>query len=36
MLSQVETFPFSHLITETKAVLEVIQEAEDGSHCPSQ
>jgi hypothetical protein len=34
MLSQVGTFPFLHLMTETQAVFEVIQEAEDGGHCP--
>jgi hypothetical protein len=34
MLSQVGNFPFSHLMTETQAVFEVIQEAEDGGHCP--
>jgi hypothetical protein len=34
MLSQVGTFPFSHLMTETQAIIEVIQEAEDGDHCP--
>jgi len=32
-LTDVITFPFSHLMTETQAVFEVIQEAEDGGHC---